>query len=184
MKKIITLSAMILVVFACNTFNESQAKKLIKEYLKINMNDFSSYDPVEFSELDSSFSNYYESKEGRELNERMESVKKYNKDLREQVDRYIQRGYSNELIETFQGFYDESQREIDSLFHADIIARQSFIPEFDGWLMSHKFRGKNAFGGVILNEYIFYFDKDLTIVTDVIDYNVTLDKLKEILDDE
>jgi len=184
MKKIITLSAIILVVVACNNSNERKAKKLIKEYLKTTMNDFSSYEPVEFSELDSSFSNYYESEEGKKLNERMENKMEYIKDTRERVDRFIQQGYSKELIETFQGFYDESQREFDSLFHADIQARQSFIPEFDGWLMSHKFRGKNAFGGVILNEYIFHLDKDLTKVTDFTDYNVALDKLKEILDDE
>lgn len=183
MKKIITLLAIILVVVACNTSNESQAKKLIKEYLKTTMNDFSSYESVEFSELDSCFTLYYDSEEAKNLSEMIESEKKYNEFLSEKIESFIQRDFSNELIESFKNSYDKSQIRIDSLFQADIEAHQSFIPEFIGFEMTHKFRGKNAFGGLILNEYVFLFDKDFTKVIEAINFKDTLNKLKEILDD-
>ncbi|KAF5068325.1 hypothetical protein DSECCO2_244210 [anaerobic digester metagenome] len=183
MKKIITLLAIILVVVACNTSNESQAKKLIKEYLKTTMNDFSSYESVEFSELDSCFTLYYDSEEAKNLSEMIESEKKYNEFLSEKIESFIQRDFSNELIESFKNSYDKSQIRIDSLFQADIEAHQSFIPEFIGFEMTHKFRGKNAFGALILNEYVFLFDKDFTKVIEAINFKDTLNKLKEILDD-
>jgi hypothetical protein len=88
------LGFILLLLFLCSCSNrEDQAKKLIKNELSTTMNDYNSYEGVEFGKLDSTFSDNH---------------------------------------------------------------------KFTGYQLRHKFRGKNALGGVILNHYSYYFDVNLT----------------------
>jgi hypothetical protein len=57
MKKLLTLLA-ILTIISTSCSKEDKAKKLIKAELSKNMNDFKSYEPVEFSKIDSAFTSY------------------------------------------------------------------------------------------------------------------------------
>jgi hypothetical protein len=161
MKNVLTLVLIVLVFSACNN-NEKKARKLIKEYLKTSMNDFSSYEPVEFSTLDSTYSSYEESEESHRLKEEIKNTRLAVFDI--SVD------------------YFDYKKKIDSLIGVDSLLSKSFIPDHNGYAMSHKFRGKNAFSAIMLKEYGYYFDKDLTKVTDVIDFNDAFEKFNESLE--
>ena len=65
-----------LTLVGCNS-NENKAQKLIEDYLSKNLNDASSYESIEFSELDSTFSNFYFSQEGKELAEKQDFAHYY-----------------------------------------------------------------------------------------------------------
>jgi hypothetical protein len=177
MKKILSLVLIVMVFTAC-TNNEKKAKKLIKEYLKTSMNDFSSYEPVEFSKLDSTFSYYRDTDEGKKLKGQLKSTM----ESWQWWSELAQNASSPTASEVYLKYSKENGIKYDSLQNLDSIAEQSFKPEHIGYAMSHKFRGKNALGAIMLNESGFYFDKDLTKVTDVIDINDEFEKFRERLE--
>jgi hypothetical protein len=177
MKKALSLVLIVLVFSACNN-NEKKAQKLIKEYLKTSMNDFSSYEPVEFSKLDSTFSYYRDTDEGKKLKKQLESTMESWSEWNERA----RKASSPVVEEMWLKFAKEYGIEFDSLYNIDSIAEQSFKPEHIGFEMSHKFRGKNALGAIMLTENGFYFDRDLTKVNNVIDFNDEFEKIRESLE--
>ena len=52
------------------------------------------------------------------------------------------------------------------------IEEKNFTKEHIGYFTRFKFRGKNKFGGIVLNEYVFSFDKDFTKIVDMINTNI------------
>ena len=68
----LSMVGLALTFVGCNNSNEKKAQKLIKEYLSKNLNDASSYESVEFSKLDSTFSVFYFSPEGEKLREKQD----------------------------------------------------------------------------------------------------------------
>jgi len=157
MKKIIYLSLVISVftLVSCNS-NEKKAKKLIKDYLSKNLNDASSYEPVEFSKLDSTFSSFYFSSEGQKLTEKeefahnrafdlsIEDVLEENPKIQDSIRIYKQ------IEETSKKAYEEKEL--------------TYVGEFNGWKMTHKYRAKNGLGAMILGTTNYTFDKELTVV--------------------
>ena len=81
MKKILSLAIIILFLNSCTNSNEGKAKILIKEYLTTTMNDYSSYEPMEFSRLDSVYSRYYKDSTYIELRQLQSNKLNYIKDL-------------------------------------------------------------------------------------------------------
>lgn len=180
MKQVIFIICALSLLFGCTKSNTDTAKTLIEEHLKNILHDKSSYESVEFGELDSTFTNYTTDSLYRHyLTKRVVCQKMRNK------------------------LYDESQiwRTIDKarydyytqrvLLYADSVsyykgledkAKSNFSPVFDGYVMKHSFRSKNQFGNTILNILAFQFDPDLTNVTSVCDWNeyVGYDESKEI----
>lgn len=57
MKKLTVVLFIALV--ACSQSKEEKAKSLIKENMKTSMNDFKSYEAVEFGKLDSTYTSYH-----------------------------------------------------------------------------------------------------------------------------
>ena len=108
---------------------ENKAKSLIKESLSKSMNDYKSYEPVEYSKLDSSFS-YYP-------------------------------GWD------YSGYDTMSISSITHRIAIDSIQASRFIPKFNGYIMNHTFRGKNALGALVLNSYRFNFNKSVDSITRV-----------------
>lgn len=134
MKKTAILVVTIVVVTilnACKNTPEDKAKALIKDYLSKNMNDFKSYEAVEFGSLDSLNTEFDESK-------------------------FLS-------IDTSISY---NQRQADSIIASE---KAKFKPEFEGYMMTHVFRGKNSFGSLVLNKNAFLFDENLTEVVDIID---------------
>ena len=157
---IITVAATTL--FSC-TNPEKKAQKLIKQQLKETLNDPKSYEAVNFGKLDSAFTLIKENLDYIEANAGYEvySQSTLDKSNYEYFD-----SYKLKYVVDF----DLWNAEIDTAkkYLAILEKMESeFIPEFKGWSMTHKLRAKNAMGAVILNEYIFYFDKDITKIINV-----------------
>lgn len=157
MKKIIYLSLGITVfaLFSCNS-NEKKAQKLIKDYLSKNLNDASSYESVEFSKLDSTFSNFYFSTEGQELTEKQEFA--HNRAFELSIEDVLE---ENPIIQDSIKIYRKTEEDCKKAYEEKELA---YIGEFNGWKMTHKYRAKNGLGATILGTTVFTFNKELTEV--------------------
>ncbi len=164
MKKLLLFLFIIPLSFvACNmnTSKESKAKKLIKEYLKTNMNDWDSYEPLEFSKLDSTFATVYDDDEYDKLY-RLKS--EYEDKAHDYCFKSNYRNYRkfNRLEEECRLKAKEIEAQMDSM-------ENNYIKPFNGWAMSHKFRALNGFGGKIIEVRIFKFNKNITKIEKVYD---------------
>lgn len=135
MKKLLTLLLITISGFAfitgCQKSNENKAKELIKKHLSTTMNDFKSYEPVEFSKLDSAMTEFDE-------------------------EDFL----NTDTLAIF------SQSEIELLLKKN---RDNFKPKFEGYKMSHRFRGKNALGALVINESNYYFDPEISKIIKSVD---------------
>lgn len=107
--------------------NFEKAKVLVKDDLSKSLNDFNSYESVEFGKLDSVFSQF-----------------------------------DDPSFHTI----DTSSIENQNLKKIELEKRKlEFKPDFIGFKLTHSFRGNNLLGNKVISHYVFYFDKDLTKVT-------------------
>lgn len=165
MKKVSFLVTLVFILLGCGKSQTEIAKGLAQEYMKKHVHDVSSYEIVEFGDLDSTYTNIL-------------SDSLYKHYL---CKRIICQKLRNEL-------YDEAQlwRNIDSerysyydkrtMLYADSVsyyfdlenkAKNDFTPVFDGYVIKHTFRAKNELGNLILNVCAIQFDQGLTKVTSV-----------------
>lgn len=185
MKKFLVYLTAILFLASCAPSNDKRAKDLIEAYLKENLNDFASYESMSFSSLDSLFSvfRFHEQHQmERYLKEIREERKKIfendkrakNANNRAQRDKHLPDNYKRnmlyydnlmKIIKTSEKEIERNQNEYNRLKNKKEDEFNSFQPSFIGWSLSHKFRATNAFGAKIINEMIFYFDRDVFEIT-------------------
>ena len=82
---------------------------------------------------------------------------------------YYLRDYYETKCETILA---EAQSLVDSiaLYTPQLDSLQNnFKPELKGWRMVHSFRANNAAGHKTIHHICYFFDKDLTKITDTID---------------
>lgn len=144
MKKVFIILLIVQISYGCST-KEDKAKKIIKKDLSTTMNDFTSYEPIEFGKLDSMITKYDETEF---LN-------------------------NDSLI-----FYEKS--DIPILLKR---YKETFKPTFIGYRMSHKFRGKNNLGALIINEYNYYFDPKIEKIIKTENKQALIEKYNKIFDD-
>jgi hypothetical protein len=181
MKNILLFTLIILILSACSN-NEKKAKKLIKDYLKTTMNDYSSYEPMEFLTLDSTFSEFSDSKRCQKIDSLLAFCRENIKDYSDQINYYQDAGDrfpSKNVIIQLKGYRDAEEKHYSELFDTYKKEKTLFKPEHIGWKMAHQFRGSNAFGAKIINMFIFYLNIDLTAiikVEDLVEKNRLLDE--------
>ena len=181
MKKILYIPVIIVLLISCEKSPENKAKALIKENLRTTLHDFSSYEPVTFGSLDSTFTNCLGSPEYvsvlKELDPAMEKSAELRKDIetgKKIMDSFVESGLhlsSPDSYKEIKRIYDESVNEGKEVY-AELEAFQNklesikntFTPEFNGWSMVHSFRSKTLGGNYKLAGMIFYFDPGLTMV--------------------
>jgi hypothetical protein len=186
MKKFLFFVLSIFIISSCNN-PEGKAKKLVKEHLKLTMNDFSSYEPLEFSEMEILYS-YYRfdsiySNLSSDYSANLDILKTY----QELMDKVNENNRIYGRIVDGRGPFTQKlikdlEDENDLLLKKMKEYKSNYNPKQIGYQIFHKFRGTNAFGGKILVEWLFYFDKDLTTVTDALDEEaiLKLTRLKEL----
>jgi len=139
----ITLCAILaFLVIGCSPSNEKKAQKLIAAELKQSLNDYSSYESVSYGTLDSVF------------NSLLEDTVYFSKKM--DLERY-------QVLVPIEPKYQDS---INALKPYVDSVEQAFKPKLVGWRMSHKFRSNNALGAKVLGEYLFFFDTELTKITE------------------
>lgn len=135
---------------ACSS-PEKTAQKLVKDYLKENLKDPSSYQSAKFGQLDSTYSEFV-------LDE--DCVEKELKPIIEESERYMKHG-------DFEKAIDKAEEVAIKRKELQVKKRSEFVPEFIGWSISHTYRAKNGFGALDISTDTFYFNKELTEVTGV-----------------
>lgn len=188
MKKILfaVFAAVSLVCSAQTRQSTSQmalAKRLVRMELMSTLHDYSSYEPVYWSSVDSLYSapedDYY---------------------VQRAIDRLVEKHSQLPFDSSNTGLFDDlSELEAkckDSFENAkannmgseylmvclkqwtaisDFMSAQEnaveainrFNPEFIGWSVTHRFRAKNAFGTKVINAWVVKFDINMTSITSI-----------------
>ncbi len=157
--KVLLLIPILFLLISCNS-PEKMAKTAISENLKLTLNDFKSYEPVEFGKLDSSMSKYEKSPRGQAL---LDSSDKYSGAYKHLNDRLAYESdprialvilnLANKRLEQSQSFVKQFNKEAPF-----------YKPQFIGWKMQHSFRAKNLAGNFGINHFLFYLNPELTKV--------------------
>jgi hypothetical protein len=158
MKILVFLCLITSVFYSCQSSKKSatlreRATDSVTAYMKQNLDDPASYQPVKFGTLDTTMSNYTQDDKYFTLKSMSES------ELGEEADEmlndrklYSQRSkanyYKNRRVAGLKG--------LDSL-------QKNFKPKLSGYIMLHSYRAKNKFGALTLHEPLFRFRKDLSI---------------------
>jgi hypothetical protein len=142
----------IILMIGCQT-KEEKARTAIKEYLSKTLNDFKSYEPIEYGSLDSNESAFAETDQYQLLKERRDYYKKQMNDANE-------RAQNAELYDKRKAItlYKEAEANANSAgeFNKLILeGLDKFKGKFNGYIIRHKFRAKNAMGGLVLNQKYF-----------------------------
>lgn len=160
MKKLIlsiAISILSLTVFvSCEKSKEEKAKSLIEAHLKDVLNDPSSYKPDKFSKLDSNYVEYIFTDRSKEL------MSKVNEVIAEGKDFEYSGEYKKAALKGAEGL------ELLKMHEAE---EKAYVPKFEGFIMIHRFRAKNAVGAVVAQKAAFFFDKDVNQITEVLDYD-------------
>lgn len=153
MKQIAGLT-LVLLICSCSKSKDQKAKDLIVDHLKISMNDYNSYQSIDFSKLDSTVTTYMSSQSAKEKVSIVNSIKDSVEELQRQLlysEDIDKRRHIIKLLDSSSAILTTMQKE-----------NNYFKPQFNGYAMSHSFRGKNSFGALVLNVDTFYFDKTLS----------------------
>lgn len=148
--RLFAIAGLLFCITACNS-PEKTAQKLVRDYLKENLKDPSSYQPAKFGQLDSTYSEFV-------LDEKL--IVKEIEPIIEESDRYLnQNNYDKAFDKAEEAAI--KRKEMQAKLQAD------FVPEFIGWSISHTYRAKNGFGALDISTDTFYFDKELTKIIGV-----------------
>ncbi len=159
-------------IISCSQNPQQIAEKSVRDYLQKNLNDASSYESVEFGKLDSTFSSVVSLKQYQDSLAIIDTIKNTNTYIDEQVqnlkDENSSQGYTFDVekIPAIKEMREmqKSYRKRDSLIHIYLDGlRNNFKQEFIGFSITHKYRGKNGLGALILKTDTFQLDKNLSV---------------------
>lgn len=161
--------------FSCSVSNEKKAQKLIGEILKETMNDYSSYEPVKFDTLDTVFTSLFENKDYYYANENMRLYSRLAEETLKEAEIFRGINSSSSAKKYEVAFLTAASYQDSVNLYKPIIdsIEKAFKPIQDGWKMTHIFRSNNAIGAKTIGQFKFFFDVDLTRVTDYKDITKT-----------
>lgn len=175
MKKHLLLLVIAVSFSGCS--NEQKAKKAVKDYLSRSLHDFSSYEPVEFKEVDSSFTLYIRDPKYIAIATKQDLFAEKFKAESEEFEKIRSSyGITRKNFKTTRKEMDISMKKskvyldsITSLANQGKRFAENFKPEFNGHIIAHTYRSKNKLGAKVLEGYYFIVDPTYTKVIDVIE---------------
>ncbi|MFR2068898.1 MAG: hypothetical protein ACLS4S_01385 [Bacteroides nordii] len=153
-RKITFLLLLAISIISCTLSPEEKAKKTIKDYMFKTLNDFESYNPVEYGNIDSLFSDYTMDQvyiEGTKIYKRSLEIKDSLNKIFDRNKIYDISPTENELnlFLTINWFTNITYPNvIDSL-------KRNYQSHFIGMGLIHKFRAKTNSGGIRLCSWQF-----------------------------
>lgn len=165
--KTVCMLLILFVAFSCSPPTlESKAKTLIEEELKNKMNDWKSYEFVEMTRVFEKYTDFRDTEKAKELSDKKFFIERNISSL--EIDKKYLTNTSpkryQKIIDSLS-FYKQMKQDLENKYE---IEEKNFTKEHIGYFTRFKFRGKNKFGGIVLNEYVFSFDKDFTKIVDMI----------------
>jgi len=153
MKNLIYLFIVGLALSSCNS-NDNAAKSLVSDYMAKSLMDASSYESVEFTELDSTFSIFYFTTEATLLRTKRDLA--HTRAFGFTLDNIGKN--SSSILDSIR-VYEQMEQEMQLLLDEK---EQYYEGRFDGWTTVHTYRAKNGFGAYRLGKFRFMFNKDMT----------------------
>ncbi len=180
MKNIFTLLTVSIFICSCST-NESKIEDLISDYMFKNLNDFDSYESIELK-VDSCYTSIYTDSFIVKRANNVYTFAKQSKELRKEERIHHNYIINNAKYITLDGVFEkymassEASQKLWSMINENIkiieneneiikVKANEFVPKLNGWQATHRFRCKNAGGTYTINNYMFYFDSDITKIT-------------------
>ncbi len=159
-----------LIILSCSS-EEQKMQKIIKGYLYKTLDDYKSYEPIEFQPSDSLFSDWTMDPMLPVLEALNEKYSHQKDSLKREMDRKRAYGYSAEsILSSDWNDYVEATFFTTMRYKSirDSI-KNHFVSEFIGFGIDHSFRAKNRLGATIRNNYQFIIDPSKTAVIEVRD---------------
>lgn len=128
----------------------------IKIHLSKTMHDFKSYEPVDYSKVDSTFTVYASTPRGKGLYDSLRRCTVLQERFTENA-----RSYTYTAPETAMKLLSDSKRygQVgDSLLAVINKEEKEYRGVFNGYKIVHSFRGKNMSGATVLSKKRFSFD--------------------------
>jgi hypothetical protein len=154
-------------LFSCSSL-EDKAKKTIKENLRLTLDDYKSYEPVQYGKLEYAMSVWADAPEVTSL---LKKETYYITKCLEYKEKYELYDF-DVLSKDFTMYFDLSGVYLDSAEYIDEKIKTfetNFTPERIGWQMTHSFRAKTSAGNLKLNKYLFIFDNGISRVIKAVD---------------
>lgn len=181
--------AFLFILTSCLIGCSSPEERMIKEYLGEHLNDIESYSPVSFSDVDSLKSTWKLPKDLEDdFNKLLQCVDDINESgyngikITADADSYI-RDLDKFYDEKYQSIFSSEEEKVnfmkkvkhwkklweDFRYYQDIVygSKESFVPQFIGWKVTHKYRAANSNGAIQLYEFDFYFNKEKSKIVGV-----------------
>lgn len=165
MKKIILLVCAITALCSCEKSNEEKAREVIESKLKITMKDWSSYEFVEMSKVDSAFTLFMDSNEGKDIRNQISDLS--SKRIEYEVNCNYPRLYGKKAQIMKDSIPILKQME-DSLQNVYNTKEKGYKGDFTGYRTKFKFRGNNSLGAKIISSSIYFFNPEITEITNQI----------------
>lgn len=139
---------------------ENKAKSIIEDKLKKNMNDWDSYEFVEMSKLDSTYTSFSHTDTYKLLRNKKTAIENKISDFKINSDYPLVYGRKRcKAMKDSIGILENNLNVIsDSISYLD----SSFKKEHDGWVCVFTYRGKNGFGAMTIGKTRFFLNKDLS----------------------
>lgn len=152
----ILLLLFVFFVISCTISPEKKAKNTIKDYMFKTLNDYKSYEPVEYGNIDSLFSDYT-------MDETyISSTKLYkrNLEIKDSLEKIFDRYKKYEIYPT----RDEINLLVVSNWYVNVTyshiidsLKENYHSHFIGMGLVHKFRAKNSLGNPFVFMAIYTF---------------------------
>ena len=123
---------------------EDIARSKVKEYILTNTRNPKTYEPIEWGTLDSMFTT---------SNHKIDSLEKVVEICNITIDMYFKMSHLTGVTN-----WMNSLKKTNAQLRE---AKQSFIPEYIGWRLRHKYRAANEFGVLDIYEQTFTLDIDM-----------------------
>lgn len=163
MKKTLLLVCAITALCSCGKSNEDKAREVIESELKTTMKDWNSYEFVEMSKVDSAFTLFMDSQEGKAIRE-LQSALSLKKAEYEVNSRYPE--LYKERIQVMRDSIPIIEHMEDSLKAEYDAKEKEYKGDFIGYRTKFKYRGNNSLGGKDISSSIYFFNPEITQITD------------------
>jgi len=170
-----TLIIVIVCLFtiSCSVSNEKKAQKLIGEKLKETLHDYSSYESVKFGTLDTVYTSILEDTAYTSFEDKLSSYTRLAESALSEADMYSEMsgsyyGKKFDLAMKTSLSYQDSIKLLKPIIDS---LEKFFVPKQAGWRMTHTFRSNNALGAKTIGTLLYFFDMDLTKITEYNEVN-------------
>lgn len=151
MKSYLTILCVLFLFLCHNPNNKEISQKKVEDYLVINQKK-NNYESILFGGLDSAFTSVKDSQLYKEYNQRREAFE-------------AMEIFSRQFLNMYSEEESKSNKEQKIYYQAICDSLESiFSPQFIGWQIQHIYKYKNDKDEFVVDNYIFFLDKNLQSV--------------------